>query len=66
MVCTHIYDIKHDCIICHYTYHWSAYINIDYTQHGQTNQHGGNKYKSLHVLESIKGLCHPPTTSHMA
>ncbi len=42
--------IKQYYTIHHYTYHWSTYliiihmVKIDYNQHGQTCQHGGNKY----------------------
>ncbi len=46
--CNHIYNrIKQCCIIHHYIYHWSTYaiiipmVIVDYSQRGQTIQHGG-------------------------
>ncbi len=54
------------CHTFYYKYHWSPYVNIDYNQHGQTSQHGGNKYSSLDLSEMVHNHCHPPTTFRVA
>jgi hypothetical protein len=60
-----IYNIKTDYIIHHYTYHWSTNINVDYSQYGQINLHGVNKFWSLDLHELVQGFCHPCTTLNM-
>ncbi len=54
-------------MLTYYTYHdCLMYIIVDYNQLGQTSQHHENKYRALELLNMAQGLCHSPTTLHLA
>ncbi len=38
-------------------------IKVDYSQRGQTDKHGGNKFWFLDLLELVQGFWHQPTVT---